>query len=158
MQRPMLCMYRSEGRSYYGGIELKRDDPSLFRLYLVIIKSSAKLQTGAAMSAKDVQFTIRLNAETNHEATVKAKDMNITRAELIRLALDSYLTQTSSNPNPNLEKVLLSQLEDANEARTRSDTIIMQLSTQLEKQTKQIEDLTKPRSLWQRIFSPMPTT
>ena len=37
MQHPMLCMYRSEGRSYYGGIELKRDDPSLFRLYLVII-------------------------------------------------------------------------------------------------------------------------
>ena len=116
-------MYRSEGRSYYGGIELKRDDPSLFRLYLVIIKSSAKLQTGAAMSAKDVQFTIRLNAETNHEATVKAKDMNTTRAELIHLALDSYLTQTGSNPNPELEKVLLSQLEVAN--RARSDTIVM---------------------------------
>lgn len=26
MQHLMLCMYRSEGRSYYGGIELKRDD------------------------------------------------------------------------------------------------------------------------------------
>ena len=156
MQHPMLCMYRSEGRSYYGGIELKRDDPSLFRLYLVIIKSSAKLQTGAAMSAKDVQFTIRLNAETNHEATVKAKDMNITKAELIRLALDSYLTQTGSNPNPELKKVLLSQLEAAN--RARSDTIVMQLSTQLQKQTNQIEDLTRPKSLWQRLFSPMPTT
>ena len=57
------------------------------------------------MSAKNVKFTIRLNAETNHEATVKAKDMNITRAEIIRLALDSYLTQTGSNPNPELEKV-----------------------------------------------------
>ena len=108
------------------------------------------------MSAKDVQFTIRLNAETNHEATVKAKDMNITRAELIRLALDSYLTQTGSNPNPELEKVLLSQLEAAN--RARSDTIVMQLSTQLQKQTNQIEDLTRPRSVWQRLFSPMPTT
>ena len=30
MQHPMLCMYRSEGRSYYGGIELKRDDPIAF--------------------------------------------------------------------------------------------------------------------------------
>ena len=108
------------------------------------------------MSAKDVQFTIRLNAETNHEATVKAKDMNITKAELIRLALDSYLTQTGSNPNPELEKVLLSQLEAAN--RARSDTIVMQLSTRLQKQTNQIEDLTRPRSLWRRLFSPMPTT
>ena len=108
------------------------------------------------MGHKDIQFTIRLNAEINDKATAKAKDMDITRAELIRLALDSYLTQTSSNPNPNLEKVLLSQLEDANEARTRSDTIIMQLSTQLEKQTKQIEDLTKPKpqkSVWGRISS-----
>ena len=116
------------------------------------------MQIGADMSAKDVQFTIRLNAQTNHEATAKAKDMNITRAELIRLALDSYLTQTGSNPNPDLEKVLLSQLEAANEARTRSDTIVMQLSTQLQKQTKQIEDLTRPRSLWQRLFSPISTT
>ena len=40
MQRPMLCMYRSEDRSYYGGIGLKRDDPSLFRLYLVMIETS----------------------------------------------------------------------------------------------------------------------
>ena len=108
------------------------------------------------MGHKDIQFTIRLNAEINDKATAKANDMDITRAELIRLALDSYLTQTGSNPNPELKKVLLSQLEAAN--RARSDTIVMQLSTQLQKQTNQIEDLTRPRSVWQRLFSPMPTT
>jgi len=37
MQHPMLCMYRSEGRSCYGGIELKRDDPSLFRQPQVLL-------------------------------------------------------------------------------------------------------------------------
>ena len=59
------------------------------------------------MGHKDIQFTIRLNAEINDKATAKAKDMNITRAEIIRLALDSYLTQTGSNPNPTTETLLI---------------------------------------------------
>ena len=121
------------------------------------------------MADKFSQFTIRLNEELNQKATDKADSLGISRAEVMRRALDTFCVQTSPNLDSTEESRLLSQLEAANEARnkaedafnkarTRSDTIIMQLSTQLEKQNKQIEDLTKPRSLWQRIFSPMPTT
>ena len=115
------------------------------------------------------QFTIRLNEVLNQKATDKADSLGVSRAEVMRRALDAFCDSTSPKMDSAEENRLLTQLEAANEARnkaedafnesrTRSDTIIMQLSTQLEKQTKQIEDLTKPRSLWQRIFSPMPTT
>lgn len=47
----------------------------------------------------------------------------------------------------------------ANEARTRSDSIIMQLSktiskqqSQIHSQTLKIEDLQQPKSFWQRLF------
>ena len=121
------------------------------------------------MADKFSQFTIRLNEELNQKATDKAKSLGISRAEVMRRALDTFCVQTSPNLDLNEENRLLTQLEAANEARnrseeafnesrTRSDTIIMQLSTQLEKQTKQIEDLTKPRSLWQRIFTPISAT
>ena len=121
------------------------------------------------MADKFSQFTIRLNEELNQKATDKADSLGVSRAEVMRRALETFCVQTSPNLDSGEENRLLTQLEAANEARnkaedafnesrTRSDTIIMQLSTQLEKQTKQIEDLTKPRSLWQRIFSPMPTT
>ena len=44
-------------------------------------------------------------------------------------------------------------LDDANEARTRSDTIIMQLTQQLERTQMQLEDLRETKTLWQRVRS-----
>ena len=44
-------------------------------------------------------------------------------------------------------------LDDANEARTRSDTIIMQLTQQLERTQLQLEDLRETKTLWQRVRS-----
>ena len=44
-------------------------------------------------------------------------------------------------------------LDDANEARTRSDTIIMQLTQQLERSQLQLEDLRETKTLWQRVRS-----
>ena len=121
------------------------------------------------MANKFSQFTIRINEQLNQKATDKADSLGVSRAEVMRRALSAFCNQTSPNTDSAETNRLLIQLEAANEARnkaeeafnesrTRSDTIIMQLSTQLEKQTKQIENLTKPRSLWQRIFPPMPTT
>lgn len=52
-------------------------------------------------------------------------------------------------------------LEESNEARQRSDSIIMQLSLTIERQQSQIrektqliEDLRRPKPLWQRLFCP----
>ena len=44
-------------------------------------------------------------------------------------------------------------LDDANEARTRSDTIIMQLTQQLERTQLQLEDQRDTKTLWQRVRS-----
>ena len=43
------------------------------------------------------------------------------------------------------------RLEEANESRTRSDAIIMQLSQQLDRAHLQLEDLRKHRTVWQRL-------
>ena len=109
------------------------------------------------------QFTIRLDNVTNEKTIESAKSLNITRATLVRNALTSYLEK--QNPNQDSEIVGLlkeqlaksqAQLEAATESRTRSDTIIMQLSKQIERQHLQIDDLTKPKpqkSVWGRISS-----
>ena len=43
------------------------------------------------------------------------------------------------------------QLQDSNEARERSDQIIFKLSTQIEKQQLQLEDLSKPKTIWGKL-------
>ena len=43
--------------------------------------------------------------------------------------------------------------DEISEARTRSDTIIMQLTQQLERTQMQLEDLRKTKTLWQRMKS-----
>ena len=60
------------------------------------------------MSSKGIQFTIRLDEKINGEIVNRAKEMDITRAELIRVALVSYLGgQTGSDPNPITETLLI---------------------------------------------------
>ena len=43
--------------------------------------------------------------------------------------------------------------DEISEARTRSDTIIMQLTQQLERTQMQLEDLRETKTLWQRVRS-----
>ena len=43
--------------------------------------------------------------------------------------------------------------DEISEARTRSDTIIMQLTQQLERTQMQLEDLRETKTLWQRMKS-----
>ena len=60
------------------------------------------------MSSKGIQITIRLDEEINSEIVNRAKEMDITRAELIRVALVSYLGgQTGYDPNPITETLLI---------------------------------------------------
>ena len=71
------------------------------------------------MGSKGVQFTIRLDEKINGKIVDRAKEMGVTRAELIRVGLDMYLriqagsdpnsegTQTSSDPNPKAEALLI---------------------------------------------------
>tara|TARA_B100000809_G_scaffold216952_1_gene222892 strand:- start:5 stop:406 length:402 start_codon:yes stop_codon:yes gene_type:complete len=73
---------------------------------------SAETTTPSYISSKGVQFTIRLDEKINNGIVGKAKEMDVTRAELIRVALESYLeTQMSSNQNSDTEGILLDQLE-----------------------------------------------
>ena len=70
-------------------------------------------------------------------------------------------TNTSTNDNKNyIEllqekdkqiKFLKSQLEESNQARQRADTILMQLSQQIDRQQLQIEDMRRNRSIFARI-------
>ena len=131
------------------------------------------------MSDKFAQFTIRLSKELNDQATDKAKTLGVPRSEVVRRALNKFCNAPSPNedsispnkdsispnkdsisPNKdsNREEDLLKiidqqncQLEAYGEARTRSDTIIMQLTQQLERSQLQIGDLTKPKTVWQRL-------
>ena len=68
---------------------------------------------------------------------------------------------TSTNDNKNYIELLQekdkqieflkSQLEESNQARQRADTILMQLSQQIDRQQLQIEDMRRNRSIFARI-------
>ena len=70
-------------------------------------------------------------------------------------------TNTSTNDNKNYIELLQekdkqieflkSQLEESNQARQRADTILMQLSQQIDRQQLQIEDMRRNRSIFARI-------
>ena len=60
------------------------------------------------MGSKGVQFTIRLDEKINGKIVDRAKEMGVTRAELIRVGLEMYLrTQSGSDPNPKAEALLI---------------------------------------------------
>ena len=90
------------------------------------------------MSSKGVQFTIRLDEKINSEIVDRAKEMDVTRAELIRVALESYLdTHLSSNQNSDTEGILLDQLEHAQKELTEKNEQISELLKQ-QNQNQQI--------------------
>ena len=94
------------------------------------------------MSSKVVQFTIRIDEKINSEIIGRAKEMDVTRAELIRVALESYLrTQTGSDPNPDAERILLDQLEH--------------LQKELSEKNEQISELLQQQNQSQQIIMSM---
>ena len=94
------------------------------------------------MSSKVVQFTIRIDEKINSGIIGRAKEIDVTRAELIRVALESYLrTQTGSNPNPDTERILLDQLEH--------------LQKELSEKNEQISELLQQQNQSQQIIMSM---
>ena len=93
----------------------------------------------------DGKWLIKVNQEITQEVT-----QEITQ-EITQKLLDEKdkHIENLNQQTHNLQQLL----DDANEARTRSDTIIMQLTQQLERTQLQLEDLRETKTLWQRVRS-----
>ena len=85
----------------------------------------------------DGKWLIKVTQEITQEVTQKLLDEKDKHIEIL------------NKQTHNLQQLL----DDANEARTRSDTIIMQLTQQLERSQLQLEDLRETKTLWQRVRS-----
>ena len=84
-----------------------------------------------------IKVTQEITQEVTQEVTQKLLDEKDKHIEIL------------NKQTHNLQQLL----DDANEARTRSDTIIMQLTQQLERTQMQLEDLRETKTLWQRVRS-----
>ena len=81
------------------------------------------------MSAKGVQFTIRLNNEVNEQIVDIAKEMDVTRAQLIRVAVEDYLEpKTGSNPNPPIEGAVEYLEKEITEKNNQINELLKQLN------------------------------
>ena len=118
-----------------------------------------RIQSGKITANKiKGKWIVDINLDDNTEKTAtRQQDADLSGQNGTNADLAELVSQLKSE-NEHLRGTNQQLLSSMDEARTRSDTIIMQLTTQLEGQTKQIEDLTRPRSLWQRLFSPISTT
>ena len=88
-----------------------------------------------------IKITQEVNQEVNQEITQKVNQKLLDEK-------DKHI-EILNNQTHNLQQLL----DDANEARTRSDTIIMQLTQQLEHTQLQLEYLRETKTLWQRVRS-----
>ena len=85
-----------------------------------------------------------LHNETQMKSTETHNEAHVDTSEL-RKQLNSEI-QFLREQNTKLT-------DEISEARTRSDTIIMQLTQQLERTQMQLEDLRETKTLWQRMKS-----
>ena len=85
-----------------------------------------------------------LHNETQMKSTETHNEAHVDTSEL-RKQLNSEI-QFLREQNTKLT-------DEISEARTRSDTIIMQLTQQLERSQMQLEDLRETKTLWQRMKS-----
>ena len=92
----------------------------------------------------DGKWLILVNQEINQDVT---QTNDIVTQKLLD-EKDKHI-EILNKQTHNLQQLL----DDANEARTRSDTIIMQLTQQLERTQLQLEDLRETKTLWQRVRS-----
>ena len=89
----------------------------------------------------DGKWLIKVNQEITQEITQEVNQKLLDEK-------DKHI-EILNKQTHNLQQLL----DDANEARTRSDTIIMQLTQQLERSQLQLEDLRETKTLWQRVRS-----
>lgn len=124
------------------------------------------------LSEASATLNISLSTLRRHIDKGKYKTKTEQGRRLVKLTGLHYETQMKSTETHNeahvdtseLRKQLNSEIQflreqntkltdEISEARTRSDTIIMQLTQQLERTQMQLEDLRETKTLWQRMKS-----
>ena len=111
--------------------------PNTIRRHINNKKLEAEKIDGKWLIKVTQEITQEVNQEITQEITQKLLDEKDKHIEIL------------NKQTHNLQQLL----DDANEARTRSDTIIMQLTQQLERTQMQLEDLRETKTLWQRVRS-----
>ena len=96
----------------------------------------------------DGKWLIKITQEVNQEITQDVTQTNDIVTQKLLDEKDKHI-EILNKQTHNLQQLL----DDANEARTRSDTIIMQLTQQLERTQLQLEDQRDTKTLWQRVRS-----
>ena len=89
------------------------------------------------------------NPSTNQQANLGTNQQTSTNNQKVSADNQKELLDQLKSEN----EYLRNKLDGADEARTRSDTIIMQLTQQLERTQMQLEDLRETKTLWQRVRS-----
>ena len=89
------------------------------------------------------------NPSTNQQANLGTNQQTSTNNQKVSADNQKELLDQLKSEN----EYLRNKLDGADEARTRSDTIIMQLTQQLERTQLQLEDLRETKTLWQRVRS-----
>ena len=89
------------------------------------------------------------NPSTNQQANLGTNKQTSTNNQKVSADNQKELLDQLKSEN----EYLRNKLDGADEARTRSDTIIMQLTQQLERTQMQLEDLRETKTLWQRVRS-----
>mgnify|MGYP000412686220 CR=1 FL=1 len=111
--------------------------PNTIRRHINNKKLEAEKIDGKWLIKVTQEITQEVNQEITQEVNQKLLDEKDKHIEIL------------NQQTHNLQQLL----DDANEARTRSDTIIMQLTQQLERTQLQLEDLRETKTLWQRVRS-----
>ena len=111
--------------------------PNTIRRHINNKKLEAEKIDGKWLIKVNQEITQEVNQEITQEVNQKLLDEKDKHIEIL------------NQQTHNLQQLL----DDANEARTRSDTIIMQLTQQLERTQLQLEDLRETKTLWQRVRS-----
>ena len=111
--------------------------PNTIRRHINNKKLEAEKIDGKWLIKVTQEITQEVTQEVNQEVNQKLLDEKDKHIEIL------------NQQTHNLQQLL----DDANEARTRSDTIIMQLTQQLERTQLQLEDLRETKTLWQRVRS-----
>ena len=155
---------------------LLRKNPELMPIVLVLLTSSDDLNelinTKITTQQQAIKFLEKASILTDKHLVEKkflhAFDILLPHSsKLAKLSAWVYLKEIVSRDElynlvrkmeqkeemERLHKLLDDTLQDTRESKERSDTIVLSLTRQMDEQVKMIEDMQKPKPLWQRFKS-----
>ena len=111
-----------------------------------------RIQSGKITANKiKGKWIVDINLDDNTEKTAtRQQDADLSGQNGTNADLAELVSQLKSE-NEHLRGTNQQLLSSMDEARTRSDTIIMQLSQQIDRQQLQLEDMRRNRSIFARI-------